>query len=339
MISIIIPVYQCKWNIEQILKDISAQTYKDYEVLLVDDGSSDGSGKICKTCAQKYNKVRAILKEHSGVGATRNVGISHAEGDYIAFIDCDDRIESDYLETLVSKVEQADLIISSFDRQFYKGDKYVRTVITKPVAADVGCMNKLDKYFSELYVSTLIGTVVCKLFKRDIIQKNDIHFRSDVYLGEDFIFNFDYLRCCQSVRCIDYIGYHYTCREGNSLTHKSDLQKFEYGKILFNKSLDFCEDMNLSKNSQGAVADLYLRTCFKNIEYAYGLEQKLNLCDLYRYIKKVITDIDTQRALEMSIASATEFRIYKVILKMRSVLVAGIFAWIRLLYKKILGRA
>lgn len=338
MISIIIPIYQCKWNIEQILKDINNQTYQDYEVLLVDDGSTDGSGEICKEYAEQNEKVRAILKKHGGVGNTRNVGISHAKGEYIAFIDSDDRIDNDYLETLINKVEGYDLVISSFDRFFYKNNKYVRTVKTNPVLAEMKQMSELEDFFPELYISTLIGTVVCKLFKRELIQKNKITFRSDVYLGEDFIFNFDYLKCCQNIRCIDYIGYHYTCKEGNSLTHKSDLQKFDYGKILFEKSLDFCKDMQLSLKSQGAVADLYLRTCFKNIEYAYSLENKLKASELYAYIKKVIKDVDTKQAIKLSNNSSKEFLIYKIVLKTGSVLIVGAFAWVRLLYKKIIGR-
>jgi len=339
MISIIIPIYQCKWNIEKILQDISKQTYQDYEVLLVDDGSTDGSGETCKRYAEQNEKVYAILKKHGGVGDTRNVGISYAKGEYIAFIDSDDRIDNDYLETLIAGVEKYDLIISSFDRIFYKDNKYVRTVKTSPIKAEIKQMEELEKSFSELYISTLIGTVVCKLFKREVIRKNNIVFRSDIYLGEDFIFNFDYLRCCKSVRCVDYIGYHYICREGNSLTHKNDLQKFDYGKILFAKSLEFCGDMQLSLQSQGAVADLYLRTCFKNIECAYSLENNLRLSELYAYIKKIMDDIDTKRAIKLSNTSSIEFRIYKEILKTQSVIIVGAFAWMRLLYKKITGRA
>ena len=97
--------------------------------------------------------------------------------------------------------------------------------------------------------------------------------------------------------------------------------------------------MGLSLHAKGAVADLYLRTCMKNIEYAYSLENKLKLVELHKYIKKVISDIDTKQAIDLSNASTTEFRIYKVILKTRSVLVVGVFAWVRLLYKKFVGRA
>ena len=98
MISIIIPVYQAKQNIEQILGDIFAQTYQDYEVLLIDDGSTDGSAKLCGEYERQNPKVRTIIKEHSGVSKTRNAGIAAARGEYIAFVDSDDRIDTDDLE-------------------------------------------------------------------------------------------------------------------------------------------------------------------------------------------------------------------------------------------------
>lgn len=339
MISVIVPIYQCKWNIGQILLDIEAQTYQGYEVLLVDDGSTDGSALVCKEYEEKYEKVRAILKPHSGVGDTRNVGISKAKGEYIAFIDSDDRIEPDYLETLATAVESYDLVISSFDRRFYKNEQLVRELKTTPLSVRIDDIGQLSEVFSHLYITTLIGTVVCKLFKKSIIEENSITFRKDIYLGEDFIFNFDYLRCCKNLRCIEYIGYHYICKDGNSLTHKKDLQKFDYGKILFRASMKFCEDMKLTKDATRGVADLYLRTCFKNIEYAFLLDDKLSWKEQKAYIKKIVSDEDTQCALELSQANAMEFRIYKYVLKMKHPFVVGGFAWLRLLYKKLLGRA
>lgn len=339
MISIVIPIYQCKWNIDQIMEDIFAQTYQDYEVLLVDDGSTDGSVELCMEYAKRDERVRAIPKEHSGVSETRNAGIAEAKGEYIAFIDCDDRVEADYLERLVEGIADNDMVIASFDREFYKDGQYVRTVKNVTLDAQIKMENELNKYFSILYTSTLIGTVVCKLFRRDIIQKNAVAFRDDIYIGEDYIFNFDYLKHCKSMCCIDYMGYHYICKEGNSLTHKKDLQKFEYGKILFQESLRFCEDMSLDSNAIYGVPNLYLRTCFKNIENLYQMEEKIKRKERRSFIKKVLADSDTKLALEMSKPDCMEFKIYKVVLKMGIPALVGGFSRLRLQYKRMLGRA
>lgn len=339
MISIIIPVYQAKQNIEQILGDIFAQTYQDYEILLVDDGSTDGSAEKCREYGQKNEKVRAILKEHSGVSETRNAGIAAARGEYISFVDSDDRIDPDYLERLVQGIGDYDLIISSFDRRFYKEGKYIRTVRTNPLEVQIDMMEALGGYFSYLYISTLIGTVVCKLFKKEIIEKYHVTFRRDIYIGEDYIFNFDYLRHCGNIRCIDYVGYHYICRNGDSLTHKKDLHKFEYGKILFRESMEFCKRMNLPDEAAHGVANLYLRTCFKNVENLYQMEEKIGHREKKTYIKRVMTDEDTRRAITVSEPDCMEFKIYKIILKLGIPQVTGSFSWLRLQYKKMLGRA
>lgn len=338
MISIIIPVYQCKWNIEQILSDIEKQTYQDYEVLLVDDGSTDGSAEVCQEYERRDSRIRAILKEHSGVGKTRNKGLECASGEYIAFIDADDRIEPDYLEQMLQGLNDSELVISSFDRWFYDGDKLVSKVENKRIEAFIEVEKNFAEYFSELYVTTLLGIVYCKLFNTEIIRKNGIAFRNDIYIGEDFCFNFDYLRACHNINCIPYMGYHYVCTNGNSLTHKKDLKKYEYGKILFRESIKFGKDMNLDMESMKGIYNLYLRTCFKNIETVFSMENKLSPKDRHTYMNKIVSDEETQIALKYSKPDSFEFLLYKIILKLKVTVFIEIFSWMRLKYKMLIRR-
>lgn len=338
MISIVIPVYQSKENIARIMQDTFAQTYQDYEVLLVDDGSTDGSGEICKEYERQNPRVRAILKEHSGVSGTRNAGIANAKGDYIAFVDSDDRIEPDYLERLVQGIGDRDLIIASFDRRFYQGEKCVRTVAAYAVEAELDVAENLDSYFSSLYTSTLLGIVYCKLFKREILEKNRIAFREDIHIGEDYLFNFAYIKHCRRIRCISYVGYHYICREGNSLMHQADLRKFDYGKVLYEESLQFCEDMGLPEEASAGVSNLYLRTCFKNIENIYLLQERATRREKRTFIRRVMEDEDTRLALKASRPDCKEFKIYKAVLGTGNLTLIGAFSRLRLQYKRMLGR-
>lgn len=338
MISIVIPIYQCKWNIDQIMEDIFAQTYQDYEVLLVDDGSTDGSVELCMEYAERDERVRAIPKEHSGVSETRNAGIAEAKGEYIAFIDCDDRVEADYLERLMNGMADNDLVIASFDRRFYQGDKNVRTVATYSLDAVIDIKENLNTHFSKLYTSTLLGIVYCKLFKREILEKNEIRFRKDIHIGEDYLFNFAYLKHCNQIRCILYVGYHYICREGNSLMHQADLQKFEYGKVLYEESIQFCQEMGVTEEASAGVSNLYLRTCFKNIENIYLLQERMTRREKRAYIRRVIEDEDTKCALTASRPDCKEFKIYKIVLSTGRPALAEIFSWLRLQYKRMLGR-
>ena len=339
MISIVIPIYQCEDKISKIIEDILNQTYQDYEVLLVDDGSTDCSVNVCQEYEKKDSRIQVILNEHQGVSATRNTGISMAKGEYIAFIDADDRIEVDYLEQLYKNVKEYDLIISTFDRWFYRNGQRVKVIKNIQLSTDINIEKNFGKNFSKLYVSTLLGMVYCKLFRTDIIKKNNVAFRTDIYIGEDYIFNFDYLRNCSNILCIPYVGYHYVCQNENSLTQKKDLKKFEYGKILFEQSIKFADDMKLTIDESKGIYNLYLRTIFKMLELAYQTKNTMPKKERNLYILKIIQDEDTQLALKRANPDTKEFLIYKLILNTRMPFIIGIFSRVRLGYKKIVGRA
>lgn len=339
MISIIIPVYQCENIISDIIEDILKQTYQDYEVLLIDDGSTDGSAKVCQEYGQKDARIRTILNMHQGVSGTRNTGIALANGEYIAFIDSDDRIEPDYFEQLYNNIGNNDLVISTFDRWFYNHKDIVKVVKNIQLNAEINMKENFAEYFSELYVSTLLGVVYCKLFRTDVIKKNEMRFRNDIYIGEDYIFNFDYMKKCDYVRCIPYMGYHYVCKKGNSLTQKKDLRKFEYGKVLFEESIKFVNEMGVSAKKAKGVYNLYLRTVLKNIEVIYQMIPKMSRKDKSDYIKKVIEDQSVEETLKKAEPDNNEFKIYKKVLNTKKPFIIGSFAKLRLYYKKIIRRA
>lgn len=338
MISIIIPVYQCEKIISDIIEDILKQTYQDYEVILVDDGSTDSSAQICKEYEKRDFRIRAVFNEHQGVSGTRNAGIAVAKGEYVAFIDSDDRIEPDYLEQLHKNVKGKDLVISTFDRWFYNHADDAKIEKNIQLNAEIDMQDNFAEYFSELYVSTLLGVVYCKLFRTDIIRKNQIKFQTDIYIGEDFLFNFDYLKNCNTIRCIPYMGYHYICKRGDSLTHKNDLKKFEYGKKLFKESVEFAEEMNLSEAETKGIYNLYLRTIFKNIEVMHQMKDQLSIKEKKEYIRKVMTDQNTKDTLEKSKPDTKEFLLYKIVLNTKLPFVIYGFAKVRMYYKKMIGR-
>lgn len=335
-VSIIIPVYQRKNSIGKILSDIEKQTYKDYEVILVDDGSTDGTYEYCKKNFKKCNNYRFIRKEHSGVSETRNKGIEEARGRYIAFIDSDDRIEPDYLEKLVSNICDFDIIISSFDRLFYKNGRRVNKIDNYAVDKAVNNIEELSEIFTDLYLSTLISTVCCKLYRKDMIDKYNIRFNGEISIGEDLIFNAEYMKHCKNVRCIDYRGYHYVCKMGESLTHKNDVNRHKYAKMLYESSIRLCDELGMNEQARRGVYDLHLRTCILNIEFAC---RDKTMRDRKTYVKKILSDENTRMAVEKSNPTTKEFSIYKFILKTKSIVVVELFARCRWIYKKMRGRA
>lgn len=338
MISVIIPVYQREKIISNILEDILKQTYQEYEVLIIDDGSTDKTADICKGYEKKDNRIHVYELQHGGVGSARNAGISFAKGEYIAFIDSDDRVEPEYLEMLYRKIRGYDMVISTFDRWFYKKDKISKVVKNIQLDVEIDMAKDFSKYFSPLYVSTLLGTVYCKMFCLDIVKNNNIVFRTDVNIGEDYLFNFDYMKKCKKIRCIPYMGYHYTTKNDYSLTQVLDLKKFEYGKILFEQSVKFAESMEISKEDAKGVYNLYLRTIFKNIELCYHNRCGMTKSEQHKYIRAICTDETTKCALENANPDSIEFYLYKKVLEKNNHFLIRNFAKIRLGYKKLIGR-
>ena len=116
MISIIIPVYNAENSIHRCIRSVCSQTYKDWELILVDDGSKDNSGKICDEYSKQDKRIHVIHKENEGVSKARNAGLKIATGDYISFVDSDDWLDNNYLQNFMPYTEY-DIVISAFHRR------------------------------------------------------------------------------------------------------------------------------------------------------------------------------------------------------------------------------
>lgn len=120
MLSVIVPVYKVEPFLKRCVDSIIHQTYKNLEIILVDDGSPDNCGAICDEYANKDDRIKVIHKENGGQSSARNVGIAIAKGDYIAFVDSDDWIDSDMYETLIGLAEKYDADIAEGSYRFYR---------------------------------------------------------------------------------------------------------------------------------------------------------------------------------------------------------------------------
>ena len=141
-LSIIVPVYQAGKYLEKCIKSILDQTFTDFELILVDDGSNDGSEKICDDYAKKDARIKVIHQKNQGVSSARNAGMNCAEGDYIAFVDADDWIETDMFEQCMDAMEQhkVDIIYHGMTKGIWKADKKVS--LQKNIPAVEGVLSK-----------------------------------------------------------------------------------------------------------------------------------------------------------------------------------------------------
>lgn len=168
LISVIVPVYNVEKYIDKCINSIINQTYKNLEIILVDDGSPDNCGNICDEYSKKDNRIIVIHKENGGVSSARNIGIKNAKGKWITFVDSDDWIENDYVEKL-SKIgiqNKAEVVLCGYNR-IYNNDK-------QPINAigEIKDYNSYEYLIKTLNPQTGFGFCHMKLIKKEIIERN-----------------------------------------------------------------------------------------------------------------------------------------------------------------------
>lgn len=183
-ISVIMPVYNVEKHIKQSIESVLNQTYKQLEIILVDDGSTDTSGIICDEYAKKDNRIKVIHKENGGLSSARNAGIDIASGKYIMFIDSDDFFENNACELLYNEIEakDADYVIGNYINITYEGEKWGNPVFDINDNFKV-CIKDYQKSFF-----VMNSVVWNKIFKRDFIEKYKLRFVQGA-LAEDAIFS------------------------------------------------------------------------------------------------------------------------------------------------------
>lgn len=214
LISVIVPVYNVEKYLKKCISSIISQTYKNIEIILINDGSTDKSGIICDYFTKKDERVRVKHIENLGVSNARNIGIEISNGELICFVDSDDFLPKDSLAILYLNMinEQSDLSCGKWRKITGKGS-FSNDYETKSINT-----SSAEKLIEFLNIEEVNGPVA-KLFKRDIIQRNNIQYKHGITVGEDAIFNFEYIKCCERVSFVNDVVYNYNKLNSNSATH------------------------------------------------------------------------------------------------------------------------
>lgn len=168
LISVIIPVYKVEKYLDECIQSVINQTYKNLEIILVDDGSPDNCGKICDEYAKKDNRIKVIHKENGGLSSARNAGLDIARGEYISFIDSDDYVSKDFIKNMSIQMANADLIICGMKNVYKedeKCDEKENVVIKNETLTFIEANQKLIKPKNEIYV-----TACNKLYRRELFD-------------------------------------------------------------------------------------------------------------------------------------------------------------------------
>lgn len=200
-ISIIVPVYKAENYLRRCVDSILNQTFTDFELILVDDGSPDRSGEICDEYEQKDSRIRVFHKDNGGVSSARNLGLDNVQGEYVTFVDADDWIDADNLFKCSSVItnNMLDLLQYSFKRIDNKG----RIMQVKKISSDVLDLKHYLK--KENFNMCVWGNFI----KTSIIQLNNIRFEESIKLAEDQIFMIETMSMSRRLQSIDSVFYNY----------------------------------------------------------------------------------------------------------------------------------
>ena len=213
LISVIVPVYNVERYLPRCIESILGQTYTNFELILVDDGTPDRSGIICDKYSEKDSRIKVIHKENGGVSSARNAGIDIAEGEWITFVDSDDWVTDDYLDVLVDPLRTGnyDLTVGVLEwRSFH--------ISSNPYEAKIINTQNLIKSEIDILDCNELSGACLKLFSAEIIEENNIRFPDGIKIAEDAIFVAKYLKECKHIFLTGKVIYHYNFINDSSVS-------------------------------------------------------------------------------------------------------------------------
>lgn len=266
-ISVIVPVYNVEKYLSECIESILKQSYTDFELLLIDDGSSDSSGMICEQYASLDNRIIVVHQENAGVSVARNKGLSMATGKYITFIDSDDWVKEAYLSDFFLYL--SDFSIQGITLWYSKNDQYIEKIFSESCLV---YFSDLSRLIVKAELNSILKGPCAKLFTRSFIIDNLIQFDTNISYGEDHLFILQYIKCCCSMSVVNKTNYIYTHREITSLTNRFlPYDKLSYYTI---RAFDFRKELIELFNIKSKEYLIFITN-----ELAFHLLQ--SLCALY----------------------------------------------------------
>ena len=285
-VSIITPIYNTpKVKLHRCLDSVKAQTFTDWECLLVDDGSKDDSFAICQQYAAEDARFKALHKENGGVSSARNYGLEHAEGEWIAFLDSDDAFAPDHLQKMLSAAtDDVDIVMTGFEDVRKDGSWYHRYKAARYIGKDGVRRLFRDTDFLEHQIPW------DRMYRNLNADHNldRMHFDEHLSLSEDRLFAYNYLLHVKGVACIPDVTYIHDATDETSLTyrkHPSSVNAYKYAT--FKKVTDSLIKYYALQSDETKRLHDYLESCYAQLINAYRDEGKLFRYHLTRILHKL----------------------------------------------------
>lgn len=270
LISIIIPIYNREAFIEECINSVFSQTYQNFEIILIDDGSTDGTLKICEKLTEKDSRIKLFKQEHGGVSNARNVGLDAAQGEFIFFLDSDDVIHPMLLQALVATLKNTDAGMAGTEDIYVNKDNW-------HLVAEI-CKQEPSRNYAYLNFEESIDTVMCGthpfspiggvMMRRDLI--GDTRFNPEFFMGEDFLFCYENLIKGASTVFLGAKLYYLRLHENNSSwnwNYSGYLNRFKRREWVWKSEESFGRVKNANVNKQ-AILGVFKMCAEKNKPYS-----------------------------------------------------------------------
>lgn len=306
LVNVIVPVYNAEKFLNKSIGSVINQSYKNIKLILVNDGSTDNSEKICHKYALSDKRIKVISQKNKGSAAARNTGIRHATGDFVFFLDADDFIEKKAIEILVAKYSQyqSDLVMGNFSKLENNGEIIKQSVSfhpnDQPFTGQIKKLAKTDiasyiRHFLKHPSNHLISYCWARLYKLSIIKKNRIFANEDMRLFEDFVFNLEYLKHTNNIVFVNQALYTYMMHsshvsasmaiiKADSLLHDMNVFKIKATEFLQQAETEVTKTTNIKKEIGHALTHYVIIFLIRSCRQV----TKDNRKRIYQEIKKVI---------------------------------------------------
>lgn len=277
-ISIVIPIYNMESSLETCIESILKQAYRNYEIILVDDGSKDNSLGICKKYAEEYDNIISFHQDNSGSGPARNSGINIATGDYLLFIDSDDELKQDALSILANAVKcSPDLLVFGY-QVVYNSGKIINKNYNESCFTGNDVRSDYSSFFGNTFEWGIQGAPWNKLFKTEIVKKNAILF-PDLRRHQDEVFISRFVNFVNSVQFIKANLYVHYANDAKLIWKKYPSTYFDIVEQLYNYRKEIILPWNTSNNEiKELIYSEYInnvfRACFRLFDTSNILSYK-----------------------------------------------------------------
>jgi glycosyltransferase involved in cell wall biosynthesis len=327
LVSVIVPVFNSETYLHRCVDSILSQSYREIEVVLVDDGSTDGSGEICDGYARIDKRVRAIHTPNRGVSSARNAGLNISKGSFILFVDSDDFIERHAVYALVEGYNQshADLVVGAFNK--VKNGcviAQVRDFSHNQLLTRAGLVEYTLSYLQNPRQRQLLMSSWAKLFRSAILKGNKVKFKEELQTAEDVAFNFDYLRSAETVYFINNIIYnHQKLGTYDSLSMRlvEDNPRSLFGYIPALDSVrEFLRHGSNSAVQVGkAIGHCYIYQIVLLMVRVCGQLNRNNMYKIYGLVHELIHDSDFRSYIKGYIPAEGNYKLIPFLMKLKFV--------------------